>query len=115
MGISYRKLMLAAALAIIAVAIFAAQSASAFSIGSLLNNHPSDQGFKIITVAQLEKILANPDSRVHLYDANPWSVRETEGMIPGARPLTSSDDYNVASELPSNRNAMLVFYCHNLH
>lgn len=115
MAASYRKLILAAALAIIAGAVFAPRSASAVTIGSILNNHPSDKGFRIITVAQLQKILANPDSRVHIYDANPWGVRESEGMIPGARPLTSSDAYSVSNELPANRNAMLVFYCHNLH
>jgi hypothetical protein len=115
MDASDRKQIPIAALLILAVATFAARSAFAFSLGSILNNEPDDEGFKIITVANLEKMLANPDSHVHIYDANPEGVRESEGMIPGARPLTSSDNYDVANELPSNRNAMLVFYCHNLH
>jgi hypothetical protein len=110
-----RKRIPIAALAMLAAAIFAAQSAFALNLGSILNNKPADEGFKIVTVAKLEKMLANPDSRVHIYDANPWGVRESEGMIPGARPLTSSDNYDVANELPSNKNAKLVFYCHNLH
>jgi hypothetical protein len=110
-----RKLIPIAALAMLAVAIFATAPAFALNLGSILNNKPNDDGFKIISVDNLQQMLANPDSHVHLYDANPAGVRESEGMIPGARPLTSSDGYDVANELPSNRNARLVFYCHNLH
>jgi hypothetical protein len=104
-----------AALVIFFGALVVAGSAYAFSLGSLINNQPENNGFKIISVADLQKLLANPSSHVHVYDANPEGVRESEGMIPGARPLTSSDNYDVAEELPSNKNAKLVFYCHNLH
>jgi hypothetical protein len=110
-----RRSLSIAALAMLAAALFAAQPAFALNLGSILNNQPDDEGFKIITVATVEQMLANPDSHVHLYDANPEGVRESEGMIPGARPLTSSDNYDVANELPSDRSAPLVFYCHNLH
>lgn len=110
-----RKSIPLATFAIIAGLMTAAAPVSAFNIGSILNNHPSDAGFKIVTVAQLQKMLAKPDSHLHLYDANPWGVRESEGMIPGARPLTSADDYSVASELPSDKSAPLIFYCHNFH
>jgi hypothetical protein len=112
---SARKLIRVAALAMLAAALFAAMPASALDLGSILDNKPNDDGFKTVTVKNLEQMLANPKSHVHLYDANPEGVRESEGMIPGARPLTSSDSYDVANELPSNRSAPLVFYCHNLH
>jgi hypothetical protein len=95
--------------------VLAAAPAFALSLGSILNNQPNDDGFGIISVDKLQKMLANPDSHVHVYDANPEGVRESEGMIPGARPLTSSDNYDVANELPTNHAAPLVFYCHNLH
>jgi hypothetical protein len=104
-----------AALAMLVAAMCAAAPAFALSLGSILNNQPNDDGFRIISVANLQTMLANPDSHVHLYDANPEGVRESEGIIPGARPLTSSDNYDVANELPRNKNAPLVFYCHNLH
>jgi hypothetical protein len=110
-----QKHVLVAALVIFVGALAAAGSAYAFSLGSLLNNEPGNDGFKIINVTDLQKLLANPNSRVHLYDANPEGVRESEGMIPGARPLTSSDNYDVADELPTDKHAKLVFYCHNLH
>jgi hypothetical protein len=115
MSASARKLFPIAALAMLAAVILAAAPAFALSLGSILNNKPNDEGFRIITVENMEQMLANPNSHVHLYDANPEGVRESEGMIPGARPLTSSDNYDIANELPSNRKAPLVFYCHNLH
>ncbi len=92
-----------------------AASAFAADIGAVINNQPAAvANIHIIHVKDLAKLMADPNSHVHIYDANPLGVRTSEGMIPGARPLSSSDNYNVADELPSNRHAKLVFYCHNL-
>ncbi len=95
--------------------LLVASPALAADIGSIVNNAPLRDNFKIIGVADLAKLMADPSSHVHIYDADPPGVRESEGMIVGARPLTSDDHYDVAEELPSNRNAKLVFYCHNRH
>ena len=50
-----------------------------------------------------------------IYDANPPSTRQRDGIIPGAHLLSSSSDYAVASELPPAKDAKLVFYCANTH
>jgi hypothetical protein len=105
---------------IITAAILAAffglcASANCLSLGDLLSNTESDQGFKIIHVADLSAMMAKPGSRVMVFDANPIDVRETEGIIPGAHLLPSSSGYDVATELPHDKNTPLVFYCHNTH
>jgi len=98
------------------LAIPLAGRARAADIGAVINNRPAAEtniNIHVIYVKDLAKLIADPNSHVRIYDANPPSVRESEGMIPGARPLTSSDKYNVADELPTARNVKLVFYCHN--
>jgi hypothetical protein len=92
-----------------------AKPAFSADLAKLLNNPPEHDSFTVIHVADLAKLLANPDARVHIFDANPPEVRVSEGLIPGARPLTSSDHYDIAGELPRDKHAKLVFYCHNLH
>jgi len=101
--------------AFVGAILMLAMPALAMDIGSILNNHPSDEGFQTISVNDLSKLMADPSAHVHIYDANGPSTRESQGMIPGARPLTSDDHYNVAEELPSNKNADIVFYCANQH
>ena len=97
------------------LAISLAARASAADIAAVVNNHPAaPANIHVIYVKDLAKLMADPNSHVHIYDANPPGVRESEGMIPGARPLSSADNYNVADELPGNHRAKLVFYCHNL-
>ncbi len=88
----------------------------AFDIGTLLNNKPKEPDkFAIIRVNQLASLMADSNSHVNIYDANGWGLRSTAGVIPGAHLLTSDDKYNVATELPPNKNAKLVFYCADLH
>jgi len=60
-------------------------------------------------------MMAKPNSKVMVFDANPPEVREEEGVIPGARMLSSDDDYDVASTLPPDKNTPVVFYCHNTY
>ena len=48
-------------------------------------------------------------------DANSPDTRKEYGVIPGARLLSSSSDYDCASELPSDKGTPLVFYCGNEH
>ncbi len=104
-----------AILAFVAAALMAAAPSFAADIATVLNNQPQSDNFKIIHVNDLARLMADPNSHVHVYDADPQSVRESDGMIPGARPLTSSGNYDVAEELPTNKHAKLVFYCHNQH
>jgi hypothetical protein len=88
----------------------------AFDIGSLLNNKPTEPDkFAIIRVDKLAALMADPNSHVNIYDANGWGLRSTAGVIPGAHLLSSDDKYDVASTLPADKSAKLVFYCADLH
>jgi len=101
---------------VIAAAIVAASSAFAFNIGKLLNNEPKKlDRFAIIRVDRLASLMADPNSHVNIYDANGWGLRSSAGAIPGAHLLTTADKYDVATELPPDKNAKLVFYCADLH
>ncbi len=89
-------------------------SARAFELADLLKNKETDT-FKIIDVDGLTKLMNDPASHVNIYDANGEGLRSTAGVIPGAHLLTSDDNYNVATELPPNKGALLVFYCADKH
>ena len=108
-----RKLAVATAV-LIACAGLCAQ-AHALSITGLLSKVEGDSGFKLIHVQDLAAMMAKPNSKVMVFDANPPDVREEEGVIPGARMLSSSHGYDVASTLPPDKNTPLVFYCHNTY
>ena len=99
------------------VAVTTAFAAFAFAadIGSLLNNKEDPDNFQIIHVKDLAKLMANPASKVQVYDANHPSTRDQFGVIPGAHLLSSSDGYDIAKELPADKNAKLVFYCADTH
>ncbi|HEY6419225.1 MAG TPA: hypothetical protein VIX59_09495 [Candidatus Binataceae bacterium] len=107
---------LVASIALVAAAtMMVATSAIALDIGTLLNNKRPSETFKQIDVQKLAGLMSDKSSHVRIYDANGSGLRETAGMIIGARPLSSSDHYNVADELPTARNAKLVFYCADKH
>jgi rhodanese-related sulfurtransferase len=98
-----------------AIVLCAAAPAFAFDIGTLLNNKPKEPDkFAVIRVDRLASLMNDPNSRVNIYDANGWGLRSTAGVIPGAHLLTSDDKYDVAKELPPNKDAKLVFYCADL-
>lgn len=99
--------------AILVASLGLSAPARCLSIGDLLSKAEGDQGFKIIHVSDLAAMMAKPGSKVMVFDANPPDVRETEGIIPGAHLLPSSSHYDVATELPPDKNTPLVFYCHN--
>ena len=75
----------------------------------------ADEGFQIIHVEDLSKLMTAPSKTLAVYDANPASTREREGIIPGAHLLASSVAYDVAKELPADKSTKLVFYCANTH
>jgi hypothetical protein len=86
--------------------------ASALDLGKLLDNIESDN-VKSIDVASLVAVMADKNSRVFVYDVDPVSDREEMGVIPGALVLSSWNKFDLATELPKDKNAKLVFYCHN--
>jgi len=109
-----RRSILSALVGVIVVCV--AAPAFAFDLATLLNNKPKEPDkFAIIRVDKLASLMADPNSRVNIYDANGWGLRSTAGVIPGAHLLTSDDKYDVAKELPPNKSAKLVFYCADLH
>jgi hypothetical protein len=115
-----KRLVLIAAAAFVAwigpVSVRAGSSSSAWDkLGTLLTGKHFDDKFKLIHVGDLAGMRADPGSQVAIFDANVQSTREKYGVIPGARLLSSYDDYDVAKELPSAKNARLVFYCANTH
>ena len=71
------------------------------------------EGFRVIHVNDLAGMIAQHTENLFIYDANPTSTREREGIIPGAL-LLPSLDYDV-DELPAKKDAKLVFYCANTH
>ena len=92
-----------------------AAPAYAVDFSSVFGHEQQNDNFKIIHVQDLATALNDKTIHTFVYDANPQDVREKEGMIPGAVPLSSSGHYDVANTLPHDKSARVVFYCHNLH
>ena len=63
-----------------------------------------------LTVEQVATRLAAKDGKTFIYDNNPkesW----TAGHVPGAKWL--DDEKVTAADLPADKGATLIFYCHN--
>ena len=82
-------------------------------VGIALAAEPTE-GFKIIHVQDLADLLAKQPKATWIYDADPPRVREKEGVIPGAKLLSSSSSYDLG-DLPEAKDSTLVFYCHNTY
>src|SRR4051812_27295536 len=67
---------------------------------------------KLIHVADLDKMMSTDKTSTFVFDANNTATRKKEGVIPGAKTLSSSSSYDVAV-LPADKSANLVFYCAN--
>ena len=67
--------------------------------------------FKIMHVEELASLLSANDPKLSIFDANSPDTREKQGIIPGAKPLSSFKSYDVGKELPAAKDAKLVFYC----
>lgn len=70
-------------------------------------------GFKIVSMGELDKMLSQKEKQVYLFDANVESTRENVGIIPGAKLVNSSETYDLKKDLPADLNSVLVFYCAN--
>lgn len=73
----------------------------------------SKETFTLIDVAQLASLQKDSQVAVTVLDANDPEFRQKNGVIPGARLLSSFDGYDVKKELPPAKDAPLVFYCSN--
>ena len=70
------------------------------------------ESFKMMDVKDLVAAMSS-ERPPTVCDANSKETRKRVGVIPGAVLLTSSSKYDVAKELPVDRNTPLVFYCAN--
>ncbi len=84
----------------------------ALATGPALAAAPPEK-FRFIDVAELESLQKDTAHPVTLLDANDADFRAKNGVIPGARLLSSFDAYDVKKELPPDHDAPLVFYCSN--
>jgi rhodanese-related sulfurtransferase len=110
-----KKLLLAslattALISVSAISAFAGGLQTQRSIASY-NTNQADS-FNLIHVADLQNLM-DTTKNYAIFDANSDDTRKTEGLIPGAKPLTSSSHYDVAKELPQDKSTALVFYCAN--
>ena len=71
----------------------------------------SKEKVRLIEMSDLESMQKDTRSPVTLLDANEAEFREKNGIIPGARLLSTFDTYDLRTELPADKNAPLVFYC----
>jgi rhodanese-related sulfurtransferase len=93
--------------------VMAGDDSAANKVSTLLANKHETDNFKLIHVADLAALKADPKSHVVILDANAESTRDKYGVIPGARLLPSYNKYDISTELPAAKNTKLVFYCAN--
>src|SRR5687768_16030132 len=63
------------------------------------------------SVEEVERLLAA--GSITVLDANGEETRRDQGIVPGARLLSSSGRFDPATELPASKTTPLVFYCGN--
>ena|SRR3979409_2613395 len=79
------------------------------ALPGLTSASPS-QELKRLTVEQVAARIAAKDGKTFIYDNNSkdsWA----SGHVPGAKWL--DDDKVTAADLPADKGALLIFYCHN--
>lgn len=65
-----------------------------------------------ISVKQVQQFVDGKEKNVAILDANNEDARADAGIVPGAILLTSYNKYAL-TELPKDKNTILVFYCYN--
>ena len=73
----------------------------------------TQESFKKVKSAEVASWLKQNPMQLHIFDANTDEVRAKNGIINGAKTLSSSSNYIVAQMLPKDKNARLIFYCAN--
>jgi hypothetical protein len=96
--------------ALIAFASLASVAAAGLGLRAYVGGN-ANGNFKVMHVDELAKLVAAKDPSLAIYDANPNDYRAAEGIIPGAKLLSSFNRYDVAKELPAAKDSKLVFYC----
>jgi hypothetical protein len=81
---------------------------------TLFASSAAAEEFKVIRVDDLAKLIDSKTPNLQIYDANPASTREREGIIPGAK-LLPGLAFDAEKVLPAAHDAKLVFYCANTH
>lgn len=74
---------------------------------------PAAEKFTLASVAEVSTLVTKKDAKAAIFDANDSEFRAREGVLPGAKLLTSFNEYDVAKELPAAKDTQLVFYCAN--
>lgn len=69
------------------------------------------RAFHMLRVQEVNALIESKEIPIYMYDVNTPETREKYGIIPGAALLSSSNAFNVHKELPSDKNAKLLFYC----
>lgn len=95
------------------IEIMKSKTSVALLLGLFSSLALADGNFKLIHVNDLDALMNAKSTNLAIYDANSPDTRKDQGMIPGAHPLSSSGKYNIAKELPTDKNTKLVFYCGN--
>jgi rhodanese-related sulfurtransferase len=90
------------------VALFASLAVPALALACEGDHQKASAEPKKASVAEVASW--TKEKKVTPIDANGKQTRDSQGVIPGAVLLTSSSQYAV-SELPTDKNAKLVFYC----
>jgi rhodanese-related sulfurtransferase len=67
---------------------------------------------RLLSAVELKSLMDSKPQTVAVFDANDDEVREQQGLVPGAKKLSSYDGYAL-SELPQDKSKTLVFYCYN--
>ena len=73
----------------------------------------SQEHFKLIDTQGLLKLEKERGDKLVILDANNEKTRKEEGVIPGAKLLTSYKTYDLDSEVHASKDSTLVFYCAN--
>ena len=73
----------------------------------------SAEKFSLIDTAGLKKLMSDKTAKLAIFDANSSETRQKDGVIPGAKLLSSYNHYDIAKELPADKGSYLVFYCAN--
>jgi rhodanese-related sulfurtransferase len=81
----------------------------ALSLGGLLAGCDGDP-VNELTVDEVSSLLA-ATPKAAIFDANGQKIRQEYGVIPGAKLLNDASDYDLASTLPADKAAKLIFYC----
>lgn len=76
------------------------------------SNAKPNVALEFSTLEQVAAIVAKPSTNAAILDVNPESVRHKHGVIPQAIKLSGFNSFAV-SELPSEKNTQLIFYCYN--